>query len=32
MFDHMYAEKPPYLQEQRDELAAELEAEEGSNA
>lgn len=32
MFDHMYAEKPPYLQEQRDELAAELEAEEGNNA
>lgn len=24
MFDHIYAEMPPYLQEQRDELAAEL--------
>ncbi len=26
MFDHVYAEMPPYLQEQRDSLAAELEA------
>ena len=32
MFEHMYAEMPPYLQEQRDELAAELEAKEGSDA
>jgi TPP-dependent pyruvate/acetoin dehydrogenase alpha subunit len=32
MFDHVYAEMPPYLQEQRDELTAELEAKEGSNA
>ncbi|MFO7741183.1 MAG: pyruvate dehydrogenase (acetyl-transferring) E1 component subunit alpha [Anaerolineae bacterium] len=32
MFDHMYAEMPPYLQEQRDELAAELEAKEESDA
>ena len=32
MFDHMYAEMPPYLQEQREELVAELEAKEGSNA
>jgi pyruvate dehydrogenase E1 component alpha subunit len=26
IFDHLYAEMPPYLQEQRDELAAELES------
>jgi pyruvate dehydrogenase E1 component alpha subunit len=32
MFDHVYAEMPPYLQEQRDELTAELEVKEGSNA
>ncbi len=32
MFEHMYAEMPPYLQEQRDELAAELEAKEGDDA
>jgi TPP-dependent pyruvate/acetoin dehydrogenase alpha subunit len=25
MFDHLYAEIPPFLQEQRDELAAHLE-------
>ena len=31
MFDHIYAEMPPYLQEQRDELARELEAKEASN-
>jgi pyruvate dehydrogenase E1 component alpha subunit len=31
MFDHMYAEMPPYLQEQRDELAEELRAREGSD-
>ena len=32
MFDHLYAEMPPYLQEQRDELAKELQAaEEGSD-
>jgi len=24
MFDHLYAEMPPYLQEQREELAREL--------
>jgi len=29
MFDHMYAEMPPYLQEQREELAEELQAEAG---
>ncbi len=32
MFDHMYAEMPPYLQEQRDELAAQLDAKEASDA
>ncbi len=31
MFDHMYAEMPPYLQEQRNELAEELQAKEGSD-
>ena len=31
MFDHLYAEMPPYLQEQRDELTRELEAKEASN-
>ena len=32
MFDHMYAEAPPYLREQRDELARELQAREGNDA
>lgn len=32
MFDYMYAEMPPYLQEQREELAAELEAKEARDA
>jgi pyruvate dehydrogenase E1 component alpha subunit len=32
MFDHLYAEMPPYLQEQRDALARELEEKEASNA
>lgn len=31
MFDHIYAEMPPYLQEQRDELARELEEKEAHN-
>jgi pyruvate dehydrogenase E1 component alpha subunit len=31
MFDHLYAELPPYLQEQRDELARELAEEEGND-
>jgi pyruvate dehydrogenase E1 component alpha subunit len=31
MFDHLYAEMPPYLQEQRDELARELEEKEAAN-
>jgi pyruvate dehydrogenase E1 component alpha subunit len=31
MFDHMYAEMPPYLQEQRAELEQELAAKEASN-
>jgi pyruvate dehydrogenase E1 component alpha subunit len=31
MFDHMYAEMPPYLQEQREELEQELAAKEGNN-
>ena len=32
MFDHIYAEVPPYLREQRDELARELQAKEGNDA
>ena len=31
MFDHIYAEMPPYLQEQRDELARDLEEKEAAN-
>lgn len=31
MFEHMYAEMPPYLQEQRDELAEELQAAQGGS-
>ncbi len=32
MFDHMYAEMPPYLREQRDELARALAGQEGNDA
>ena len=32
MFDHIYAEMPPYLQEQRDELARELKEKEAPDA
>jgi hypothetical protein len=31
MFEHIYAEMPPYLQEQRDALAQELERKEARN-
>jgi len=31
MFEHMYAEMPPYLKEQREELADELQAKEGTD-